>query len=168
MISIKEAIEKIEWYQNRWKIEEFHKILKSGLKSESLRFQTAQRLINAISIFCILSWRIFWMTIMNRIAPNGSSELILTHNEIDFFNVHYKLEKHNNNTLSQYIQKIAILGGYLARKNDPPPGNLVIWRSMQKLNDILYGYQIAKDETKNTILKEIYENYGLNILMDNC
>jgi hypothetical protein len=35
------------------------KILKSGCKAES-KLRTAQRLTNLISLFCILSWRVFW------------------------------------------------------------------------------------------------------------
>ena len=37
--SRKEAIEKLEWYALRWKIEVFHKILKSGCKAEELETQ---------------------------------------------------------------------------------------------------------------------------------
>src|SRR4030095_7745362 len=61
-----EAIEKLKWYASRWKIETFHKILKSGCKAEESKLRTADRLVNLISIFCILSWRIFWMTMLNR------------------------------------------------------------------------------------------------------
>ena len=84
MNTIEDAIEKVEWYNNRWKIEVFHKILKSGLNSESVRLRTAEGLMKIISIFCILSWRIFWMTMINRITTNASPKLILTQEEIDF------------------------------------------------------------------------------------
>lgn len=50
-----EAIEKINWYAMRWKIEVFHKILKSGCKAESSKLRTANRIANLISVFCILS-----------------------------------------------------------------------------------------------------------------
>lgn len=30
---------------------------------------TAQRLINLIALLCILSWRIVWLTMINRAAP---------------------------------------------------------------------------------------------------
>ncbi|MGY3078065.1 hypothetical protein ACVWZZ_004473 [Bradyrhizobium sp. LM6.10] len=39
-----DAIEKLEWYALRWKIEVFHKILKSGCKAEESKLRTAQRL----------------------------------------------------------------------------------------------------------------------------
>lgn len=52
--SRQDAIEKLEWYALRWKIEVFHKILKSGCKVEESNRRTAQRLANLIAIFCIL------------------------------------------------------------------------------------------------------------------
>jgi hypothetical protein len=42
-------------------------------------------------------------------------------------------------TLSAYLIKIARLGGYLARANDPPPGNMVMWRGLSRLTDIQFG-----------------------------
>lgn len=33
----------------------------------------------------------------------------------------------NADPLQKYIIKLAQLGGYLARANDPPPGNTVLW-----------------------------------------
>jgi Transposase DNA-binding len=60
-----QAIEKLQWYAQRWKIETFHKILKSGCKAEEYRLRTAERLVNLVAILCILSWRIFWMTMAN-------------------------------------------------------------------------------------------------------
>jgi hypothetical protein len=41
-----DAIEKINWYALRWKIEVFHKILKSGCKAEDSKVRTAERLAN--------------------------------------------------------------------------------------------------------------------------
>jgi hypothetical protein len=119
-----DAIEKLEWYALRWKIEVFHKILKSGCKAEESKLRTAQRLTNLISLFCILSWRVFWMTMLNRSAPDAPPTLALTVTEIDVLDrvVNHK-PKARRKTLSCYLIKIARLGGYLARASDPPPGN---------------------------------------------
>lgn len=38
----------------QWKIETFHKILKSGCKAEESKLRTAERLVNLISVYCIL------------------------------------------------------------------------------------------------------------------
>ncbi|WP_199688329.1 hypothetical protein [Noviherbaspirillum sedimenti] len=42
--------------------------------------------------------------------------------------------------LTHYLTKIARLGGYLARANDPPPGNTVMWRGVSRLIDIELGF----------------------------
>jgi len=80
--SLAKAVEKLQWYAMRWKIETFHKILKSGCRAEDSRLRTAERLVNLISIFCILSWRIFWMTMLQRINPNSKASLVFTKTEI--------------------------------------------------------------------------------------
>jgi hypothetical protein len=46
-------------------------------------------------------------------------------------------------TVSDYIIKIARLGGYLNRASDPPPGNMVMWRGMTKLNDVHLGFLLG-------------------------
>ena len=144
--SRKEAIEKLEWYALRWKIEVFHKILKSGCKAEDSKLRTAQRLANLIAVFCIVSWRIFWMTMLNRSVPDAPPGLALTEAEIGLLD---RVMKDNDQrplrrkTLSHYLTKIARLGGYLARANDPPPGNIVMWRGLSRLNDIEFGALIG-------------------------
>jgi hypothetical protein len=59
--STQDVVEKLDWYAMRWKIETFHKILKSGCRAEESKLRTAERLVNLISVFCILSWRVFWV-----------------------------------------------------------------------------------------------------------
>ena len=44
--SAQEAIEKLDWYAQRWKVELYHKILKSGCRAEDARLRTAERLVN--------------------------------------------------------------------------------------------------------------------------
>ena len=140
--SREDAIEKLEWYALRWKIEVFHKILKSGCRAEESKLRTAQRLANLLSVLCILSWRVFWMTMLNRSAPDAPPDLALTEVEIGLLD-HLMRDRDQKplrrKTLSYYLTKIARLGGYLARANDPPPGNMVMWRGLSRLTDIELG-----------------------------
>ena len=134
-----DAIEKVNWYAMRWKIETFHKILKSGCRAEESQLRTAERLVNLISVFCILSWRIFWLTMLNRVDPDAPADLALTQSEIDLLDklVADKSEKRPAiKTISHYQIKIARLGAYLARANDGPPDNKVIWRGLSRLISI--------------------------------
>ncbi|MBI1777533.1 MAG: hypothetical protein HYR63_22200, partial [Proteobacteria bacterium] len=45
--------------------------------------------------------------------------------------------------------KIARLGGYLARANDPPPGNTVMWRGLSRLTDIALGAMVGVEIVGN-------------------
>jgi len=141
-----EAVEKLKWYSMRWKIETFHKILKSGCKAEESRLRTAQRLTNLIAVFCILSWRIFWLTMMNRAVPDASATVAFTALEIRLLDQLAKvkdIQSPQTKSISTYLIRIARLGGYLARAGDAAPGNTVIWRGLSRLTDIELGFALA-------------------------
>jgi hypothetical protein len=142
-----QAIEKLAWYALRWKIETYHKILKSGCKAEESRLRTAERLVNLISICCILSWRIFWMTMLNRSATDLPAGAVFSETErhlLDHLVPDRPADRGVKKSLSSYIRKMAKLGGYLARSSDPPPGNIVMWRGLSRLTDIVLGFEAAK------------------------
>jgi len=144
--SANQAIEKMAWYSMRWKIELFFKILKSGFNAEKLKLRAAERLVNLIAIFCILGWRIFWLTMLNRACPNESPGCALTANEItmiDRIAAHAGRAPATLQTLSTYLIEIARLGGYLGRRRDPPPGNMIMWRGWSRFMDIQRGAALA-------------------------
>jgi hypothetical protein len=144
--TLESAIEKLGWYALRWKIETFHKILKSGCKAEESKLRSSERLVNLIALFCIIGWRVFWLTMLQRAEPNLSPTVALDATEMFLLDelVKAKPEKSRRKaTVSDYLLKIARLGGYLNRAADPPPGNLVMWRGMSKLNDIHLGFLLS-------------------------
>ena len=144
--SMAEAIEKLEWYAMRWKIETFHKVLKSGCRVEDSKLRTAERLVNLIAVCCVLSWRVYWMTMVQRTAPQASPLCALTEVEVtllDEITTVRNWRAPRNNTLADYLLCVARLGGYLARANDPPPGNIVMWRGLSRLTDIQLGFAIG-------------------------
>jgi hypothetical protein len=141
-----EAVEKIDWYAMRWKIEVFHKILKSGCRAEESKLRTADRLANLMAVFCILSWRVFWLTMLNRTAPNAAPAVALASIEVGLLDqlvADAGNRQCRSGTLSFYLIKLARLGGYLARSSDPPPGNTVIWRGLSRLTDIEIGLELG-------------------------
>jgi hypothetical protein len=144
--SPEDVVEKLQWYAQRWKIELFHKILKSGCRIEAARLRTAERLTKLIAVFCILSWRIFWMTMVNRIAPDAPPQSALTDTEITVIDrtARDRSSIPGEKTLSYYLTKIACLGGYLARARDHPPGSTVMWRGWSRLMDIMLGAELMQ------------------------
>ena len=119
--SLEEALEKIKWYAMRWKIETFHKILKSGCRAEQSKLRTTERLTKLISVFCILSWRVFWMTMVVRVDPAAPSETAFTSLEIELLQKLIGVGpggKDRDSKLGECLLKVARLGGYLARASD--------------------------------------------------
>jgi hypothetical protein len=84
------------------------------------------------------------MTMLHRLAPKAPPQFALTNIEMDLLDALKKGKTHSKKQrLSDYLLKIAKLGGYLARTSDPPPGNTVIWRGFVRLIDIEFGFHMA-------------------------
>ncbi len=146
--TLEDALEKIRWYALRWKIEMFHKILKTGCRAEQAKLRTAERLSRLIAVFCILSWRIFWMTMIQRTDPEIAAGAAITAQEQTVLDELFGAPEKPDD-LSAYLIRIARLGGYLARASDPPPGNTVMWRGVSRLTDIHLGFLLAKGDVGN-------------------
>ena len=147
-----EAVEKLDWYAMRWKTGIFHKILKSGCKAEESGLRTSERLASFIALCCIVSWRIFWMTMPRRIAPDASPAAALSETEILLLDTLAKAKPAappTDGTLADYLLTIARLGGCLARASDPPPGNIVLWRGLSRLTDIQLGFSLGSQLVGN-------------------
>ena len=52
-------------------------------------------------------------------------------------------------TVCRDLVAIAKLGGYLAREKDPPPGNMVVWRGLTRLADIVLGFELNNEVVGN-------------------
>jgi len=139
------AIDKLNWYAMRWKIETYHKIMKSECRVEQSKLRTAERLVNFLATSCILGWRIFWLTMLNRSAKAISATFAFTPLEIDILSRvgRSQTDTKGSATLSSCVVQLAKLGGYLARAGDSPPGNMVIWRGMSRLTDIEIGFLLG-------------------------
>lgn len=74
--------------------------------------------MNLLAVFSILSWRVFWLTMINRIDPDAAPELVFTDLELRILDrlVADKPTAHlQQHLLAHYLTKLARLGGYLAR-----------------------------------------------------
>jgi hypothetical protein len=136
-----QAVEILRWYCLRWRIEDWHRVLKSGCGIEDLANETAERLKRAIGINLVIGWRIMLMTLLGRETPDLPADVVFTDIEVEVLQVYAK--KHRlpvPTTLGEAVRLVARLGGYLGRKNDPPPGHQVMWIGYLQLQMICDGY----------------------------
>ncbi|MFH1763090.1 MAG: transposase [Gemmatimonadota bacterium] len=80
--SIEHAEQCLRWYRLRWRIEDWHRVLKSGCRIEDLAHKTAERLRRAIAINLVIAWRIMLMTLLGRETPELPAEVLFSDIEL--------------------------------------------------------------------------------------
>ncbi len=148
---IEDALERIEWYCQRWQIEIFFKVLKSGCCIEHRRLKNYARLQPCIALFSIIAWRIHWLTNVQRIDPTLPCTMALADHEwraLYALATRLATEPSEIPTVGQVVIWIAQLGGFLNRKGDGHPGVTVVWRGWQRLQDSLSMWLIFNPQKK--------------------
>ena len=72
----------LRWYTLRWRIEDWHRVLKSGCSIDKIAHETAERLRRAIAINLVIGWRIMLMTLLGRETPGLPAEVMFTNIEL--------------------------------------------------------------------------------------
>ena len=137
--TFQQAAQCVRWYRYRWLIERYHFVLKSGCRLEELQLETAQRLERALATYCIVAWRLLWLTYQERETPDASCELALQTHEWQalYASIHHTpMVPSTPPCLREAVRWIAQLGGFLARKSDGEPGLQTIWRGLRRLDDL--------------------------------
>lgn len=88
--SVEDILNCIKWYCLRWRIEDWHRVLKSGCNAEELANKTTQRLKRAVAIKLVIAWRIMLMTLLGREAPNLPAEVMFSDLEIKVMSAYVK------------------------------------------------------------------------------
>jgi hypothetical protein len=138
--SFEDAQRCLEWYQLRWRIEDWHRVMKSGCRIQALAHETVERLRRAIAINMVIGWRIMLMTLLGRETPNLPAEILFSNLEVRVLAAFAQNKNLNPpNCVFNAVRLVARLGGYLGRKNDPPPGHQIIWKGYSKLQEMCFG-----------------------------
>jgi hypothetical protein len=74
--SVKQAMKCVHWYCLRWRIEEWHRVLKSGCGVLEHQNQSLESLARAISIDAVVAWRIMLLALLGRELPELPCELL--------------------------------------------------------------------------------------------
>jgi len=74
--SLKQAMKCVRWYCLRWRIEEWHRVLKSGCGVLKHQNHSAESLGRAIGIDAVVAWRIMVLALLGRELPELSCVLL--------------------------------------------------------------------------------------------
>lgn len=128
-------------YLNRWGIETFFHVLKTGCRVEKTRFHSAKKVLPYLSIYLIIAWRVMLVTYFSRSNPTLPCTVIFTEKEWHcIYTLSCKKRPPKKPPPLEYIAKlVASRGGYQGRKSDGPPGVMTIWRGLRYFDDFLDG-----------------------------
>lgn len=138
-----EAVEKTQWYAQRWQIEVLHKVLKSGCKVEQRQLETAERLRRVLMLDLMVARRVLQLRKAARETPDVSAETMLQEAEWTVLWRYFNRASQGTPappTLRQAARWIGQLGGFLGRKSDGEPGPVVLWRGLQRLQDLTQAW----------------------------
>jgi len=140
----------LAYYRLRWRIEDMHRVLKSGCRIEELRNETAERLKRAVAIYLVIAWRIMLMTLLGRDVPDLPADILFTEIEIEVLGAYAQSRRLKPPTsLGEAVLLIGRLGGHMGRKGDPPPGHQVIWIGYSQLQFMCDGYLLGRESAKS-------------------
>ncbi len=88
--SPEDAVQCLRWYCLRWRIEDFHRVLKSGCGVEQIAHETAERIRRAIAINLVIAWRIMLMTLLGRETPELPPEVMFSNVELQVLRAYAK------------------------------------------------------------------------------
>jgi len=139
----------VEWYRQRWIVEQFFRILKQqGLRLEDSQLASADRLLKLTAVAAAAACT----TLQLVQARNGQSaehcNVAFTSPEIRTLEkLHPRLEgstaaqknPHSLRSLAWASWVIAKLGGWDGYKSSRPPGPITFGNGLQKFNAIAYG-----------------------------
>ncbi len=142
-----DALERLDWYECRWGIEVWHKVLKSGCKIEARQLESAARLQRCLTLYSVIAWRIVYATMLARAVPDAPCTLVLDEDEWQalYCATHRTATPPSEvPTLQTAVRWIGKLGGFLGRKGDGEPGVTVLWKGFQHLVDLTTMYRIMR------------------------
>lgn len=82
ILSGDDAVQCLRWYCLRWRIEDWHRVLKSGCGVERIAHETAERIRRAIAINLVIAWRIMLITLLGRQTPDVPPDVLFSELEI--------------------------------------------------------------------------------------
>lgn len=148
ILSPEHAWHLVDCYIQRWKIEEFHKCLKTGCRVEHRPFDEREHLENALALLMLVSVQLLALTTLARVQPDTPAAQVLPPEHLQVLRLQAPLMDapalSPQPTVAEVVPLIARMGGYMARRRDGPPGWLTLWRGYQRLQLKVEGFLLAR------------------------
>ena len=134
------AIKIVEYYVQRWKIERFHFVLKSGCEVEEIQQRSYERIKPVLFLKSVIAMFIMTITYIGRILPDLPCSVFFDDDE---WKALYKIVNKTKYapdepySLEDAVKYLGTIGGYKRSPSDGPPGLKSIWNGLHELYSAL-------------------------------
>jgi hypothetical protein len=134
----------LRWYTYRWRVEDYHKILKSGCQSERYRL-AAVGMKTLLGFLSIIAVELLQVTYLHRTQPDSPAIAVVNSLQLEVLKAKASQKLPTLLTVTWAVEAVAYLGGYLEHRRKTPIGIQVLWRGWLKLHDLCEGWQLARN-----------------------
>jgi len=143
--SFEQAIQIIEWYEERWLIEEFFKALKTGCRMEQRQLRSAEGLKALCGVLCVTACQLLQMKRVALAHPDRPAEEVVPPLLVAMLRVAVNSQERHVKTAYGFYHTLARLGGFLGRRSDGNPGWQTIWKGWDKLSNMVRGAEVLAE-----------------------
>jgi hypothetical protein len=137
-------------YKARWRLEDYHRALKTGCAVEKLRLQDGEKLMKALAVQAWVATRVVRMRDEAKNDPEQDCAACFSPEEWQLLwaRQHGRPWRAGDGTpkLGTVIKWLGRLGGHLGRKNDPVPGAECLSKALYALDLLLQGRDLGRAE----------------------
>jgi hypothetical protein len=140
--SIEDAQRIVGYYVQRWKIERFHYVLKSGCEVEEIQERSAERIIPLLHIYSVIAAHIMALVLCGESYPDLPCDVFFEESEWKILYCAAKKTKQAPDKpypIRDAVKYLGILGGGKRAPSDGASGVKLIWMGLFALF-ILFEY----------------------------
>ena len=127
----------VRFYALRWRIERLHFTLKSGaLDVERLQFDDVHTLVNALSFYSVVAWRLLGLTYALRQDPEQPAQTMFEPDELKLL---HQISGKPVDSLRQATLALTQLVGFAPSKKQPLPGVKVLATAIERFFFVKQG-----------------------------
>jgi hypothetical protein len=139
-----QAWERVDWYQCRPMVEEFHKAQKTGCGMELPQFTTRKALEVTIAMLSVVAVQLLRLRDLARLDDERLAVEVVDESYVEALSLWRWKEAKINLSAREFLFALARLGGHLGRPSDRVPGWLVLWRGWMALQPLVEGMLLGR------------------------
>jgi hypothetical protein len=153
--TVRQVLTVLGIYHIRWRLEEYHRALKTGCQAEKLRLQSVEELMSAVTLKAWVACRIVRLRDQVQRTPQASCRECFSDAEWQtlWAREHPQAwqETDAEPTLADVVKWLGRLGGHLGRSGDGLPGVELLGRGLEALTLLLEGRAIGRREAVQAV-----------------